>query len=273
MAAPGRVGQAGWAGRAGLTGPAASSSSYFRTSGGLPWGPPPASAGGGRGAAELQGVSHRARPAAAARGCPRGAGRPCGGAARPGKDRAWAAGNRCRHRRSPAQGAAPRRAGQPVHRRPACEPQTGPAGAGAGRGTARFRQGRRQPADPPPRAGRSRALAFLASVPLSRLEPPRLLYHGQWQGNEVLVQQAFSAGRPAKRQAELDDAMAELAGVCGLSHQPLGAARTWAVCGPDCGHWPTASSQARSGRRSTCSARLRTSWHSAPGTETGRRGT
>ena len=65
------------------------------------------------------------------------------------------------------------------------------------------------------------ALAFLASVPLSRLEPPRLLYHGQWQGNEVLVQQAFPAGRPAKSQAELGGAMAELAGVRGLSHQPL----------------------------------------------------
>ena len=65
------------------------------------------------------------------------------------------------------------------------------------------------------------ALAFLASVPLSRLEPPRLLHHGQWQGNEVLVQQAFPAGHPAKSQAELGGAMAELAGVRGLSRQPL----------------------------------------------------
>jgi hypothetical protein len=65
------------------------------------------------------------------------------------------------------------------------------------------------------------ALAFLASVPLSRLEPPRLMYHGQWRGNELLVQAALPAGRPAKNHAELGGAMAELARVRGLSHQPL----------------------------------------------------
>ncbi len=65
------------------------------------------------------------------------------------------------------------------------------------------------------------ALAFLAGVPLSRLKPPRLLYHGQWRGNEILVQTALPTGRPVKTQAELDGAVAELAGVRGVFRQPL----------------------------------------------------
>jgi Phosphotransferase enzyme family len=65
------------------------------------------------------------------------------------------------------------------------------------------------------------ALAFLAKAPTSRLAPPRLLYHGQWRGNEVLVQQACHAGRPAKRLAELSGPMAELAGIRGLSRHSL----------------------------------------------------
>jgi hypothetical protein len=65
------------------------------------------------------------------------------------------------------------------------------------------------------------ALAFLAAAPLSRLEPPHLLYHGRWRGNEVLVQRALRPGRPARDLTELSGAMTELAGIRGLSRHPL----------------------------------------------------
>jgi hypothetical protein len=67
----------------------------------------------------------------------------------------------------------------------------------------------------------AQALAFLATAPVPGLCPPRLVYHGQWRGNEVLVQQALPAGRPARGPAELCRAMAGLAAVRGLSSQPL----------------------------------------------------
>src|SRR5262249_36851705 len=104
---------------------------------------------------------------------------------------------------------------------PRAHPKPVPQAPTPGGGPPGFVQGGANPPTRRPPRAEAGALAFLASVPLSRLEPPRLLHHGQWQGNEVLVQQAFPAGHPAKSQAELGGAMAELAGVRGLSRQPL----------------------------------------------------
>lgn len=71
------------------------------------------------------------------------------------------------------------------------------------------------------------ALTFFASMPLAHLRPPRLLHHGQWRGREVLVQQALSAARPARNNAELNRAMAEVAGVRGLSRLPAARSPYW----------------------------------------------
>ncbi len=71
------------------------------------------------------------------------------------------------------------------------------------------------------------SLTFLASVPLAHLQPPRLLYHGQWRGREVLVQQAFPASRPARNHAELNSAMAEVAGLRGLTRLPAARSPYW----------------------------------------------
>jgi Phosphotransferase enzyme family len=59
-------------------------------------------------------------------------------------------------------------------------------------------------------------LEFLISAPLSYVQVPRLLWHGQWRDHEVLVAEALSgSGRPGDI-SELADAMVQLAGVCGL---------------------------------------------------------
>jgi hypothetical protein len=71
------------------------------------------------------------------------------------------------------------------------------------------------------------ALEFLGGVPLSHLQPPRLLHHGRWQDHEVLVQEAFPPGRPASGQAELTGAMTELAGVRGVSRLPVTGSPYW----------------------------------------------
>lgn len=68
------------------------------------------------------------------------------------------------------------------------------------------------------------ALEFLASVPLAHLRPPRLLHHGRWRDHEVLVQEAFRPGRPASSLAGLTSAMAEVAGLSGVSRLPLAGA-------------------------------------------------
>jgi hypothetical protein len=71
------------------------------------------------------------------------------------------------------------------------------------------------------------ALTFLATVPMVHLLPPHVLHHGQWQGNEVLVQQALPASRPARGQAELNEAIAELSKIRGISHWPAAGSPYW----------------------------------------------
>jgi len=71
------------------------------------------------------------------------------------------------------------------------------------------------------------ALAFLADVPLTKVRPPRLLWHGQWRGHEVLVQEAFPRGRRARDLAELTAAMTELAAVRGSTVMPAAASPYW----------------------------------------------
>ncbi|HEY5985220.1 MAG TPA: hypothetical protein VIV12_02375 [Streptosporangiaceae bacterium] len=71
------------------------------------------------------------------------------------------------------------------------------------------------------------ALALLAQAPLTHVRPPRLLYHGQWRGNEVLIQEAFPAARPARNHGELGGAMTEIAGIRGLSHLPAAQSSYW----------------------------------------------
>jgi len=71
------------------------------------------------------------------------------------------------------------------------------------------------------------ALAFLANAPLSKVRAPRLLWHGQWRGHEVLVQQAFPRGQRARELAELTGAMAELAAVRGMTVMPVATSPYW----------------------------------------------
>ncbi len=71
------------------------------------------------------------------------------------------------------------------------------------------------------------ALAVLSAAPLVRLGTPRLIHHGQWRGHEVLVQEALSGLAPPRKWAGLSQAMAELAGVQGVAHLPLGQSPYW----------------------------------------------
>jgi hypothetical protein len=71
------------------------------------------------------------------------------------------------------------------------------------------------------------ALTFLATVPIVHLQPPHVLHHGQWRGNEVLVQQALPASRPARGQGELNEAIAELSKIRGISHWPAAGSPYW----------------------------------------------
>jgi hypothetical protein len=71
------------------------------------------------------------------------------------------------------------------------------------------------------------SLEFLAGVPLSYVQAPRLLWHGQWHGHEVLIQEPLSgSGRPGG-VTELAGAMADLAGVCGLQRLPAMRSPYW----------------------------------------------
>jgi hypothetical protein len=71
------------------------------------------------------------------------------------------------------------------------------------------------------------ALAFLADARLTRLQAPLLLHHGQWGDHEILVQQPFSASRPARNGAELSAAMSELAGIRGIRSLPAAQSPYW----------------------------------------------
>jgi hypothetical protein len=71
------------------------------------------------------------------------------------------------------------------------------------------------------------ALEFLAQAPLAHVRPPRLLYQGQWRGNEILVQEALPAARPARSHGELGAAMTEVAGIRGLDRFPAAQSRYW----------------------------------------------
>ncbi len=71
------------------------------------------------------------------------------------------------------------------------------------------------------------SLAFLAGAGLEILEVPSLLHHGQWRGNEVLVQGVLPTWRrTATRDSVLRHAMLELADVHGLSAPSRPLART-----------------------------------------------
>jgi Phosphotransferase enzyme family len=61
------------------------------------------------------------------------------------------------------------------------------------------------------------ALALLGPAQLTRLDVPRLIHHGQWHGHEVLVQGALSGAAPPTKWAGLSGAMAELAGIKGVT--------------------------------------------------------
>lgn len=64
------------------------------------------------------------------------------------------------------------------------------------------------------------SLEFLATVPLSHVEVPRLRWHGQWREHEVIVQEALSgSGRP-RDITELATAMAEVSAVRGVCRLP-----------------------------------------------------
>jgi hypothetical protein len=71
------------------------------------------------------------------------------------------------------------------------------------------------------------ALAVLDAASLVRLSTPRLIQHGQWRGHEVLVQEALSGVAPPRNWAGLSQAMAELAGVQGVSHLPVDQSPYW----------------------------------------------
>jgi hypothetical protein len=71
------------------------------------------------------------------------------------------------------------------------------------------------------------ALAVLEDAPLVKMQPPRLLWHGQWRGHEVLVEQAFPRGRRARDLGELADAMAELAAVRGVTVTSAASSPYW----------------------------------------------
>jgi hypothetical protein len=73
----------------------------------------------------------------------------------------------------------------------------------------------------------SAALRFLATAPLARLEAPRLIHHGRWRGHEVLVQEAVSGSGPARTWAEVSGAMAELAGIRGITRLPASRSGYW----------------------------------------------
>jgi hypothetical protein len=71
------------------------------------------------------------------------------------------------------------------------------------------------------------ALTWLGARPLTRLEVPQLLHHGQWHGHEILVQTPMAgSGRPGT-QAELSAAMKELATVRGVTTQPVFQSQYW----------------------------------------------
>jgi hypothetical protein len=71
------------------------------------------------------------------------------------------------------------------------------------------------------------ALAFLDGASLTKVAVPRLLWHGQWHDHEILVQQAFPRGQRARDLAELTGAMAELAGVRGVTVMSATASPYW----------------------------------------------
>jgi hypothetical protein len=71
------------------------------------------------------------------------------------------------------------------------------------------------------------SLAFLQTASLAHVQAPRLICHGQWRGHEVLVQQAFSgSGRP-RNLDELSGAMAEVAGLRGVTTCLLADSQYW----------------------------------------------
>jgi len=77
------------------------------------------------------------------------------------------------------------------------------------------------------------ALVALASAGLREIQVPRVLHAGQWNGHEVLVQQALPVWEP---RADLDPqrcarAMREVAGSCGTTRVRLAGSPYWATLG------------------------------------------
>jgi hypothetical protein len=71
------------------------------------------------------------------------------------------------------------------------------------------------------------ALAVLGAARLARLGVPGLIHHGQWQGHEVLVQEALSGAAAPRKWAGLSQAMAELAAVQGVTRLPAAQSPYW----------------------------------------------
>jgi hypothetical protein len=71
------------------------------------------------------------------------------------------------------------------------------------------------------------ALAVLEEAPLVKMQPPRLLWHGQWRGHEVMVQQALPRGQRARDLSELAGAMAELAALRGITVTSAASSPYW----------------------------------------------
>lgn len=71
------------------------------------------------------------------------------------------------------------------------------------------------------------ALTVLSAAPLVRLGTPRLIHHGQWRGHEVLIQEALSGVAPPRNWVGLSQAMAELAGVQGVSQLAMSQSPYW----------------------------------------------
>jgi Phosphotransferase enzyme family len=70
-------------------------------------------------------------------------------------------------------------------------------------------------------------LASLGAAPLARLRVPRLLFHGEWHGHQVLVQEAFHGRGWRSGAADLSGAMAELAQVHGVAQLRVADSPYW----------------------------------------------
>src|SRR5262249_30620377 len=73
----------------------------------------------------------------------------------------------------------------------------------------------------------SAALALLAAAPLARLAVPRLIHHRRWRGHGVLVPEALAGSGRGRAGPGLSAAMAELAGIRGISRLRASQSGYW----------------------------------------------